>query len=347
MTFDKNKIFLLVLVLLCCNCQSLLWGQYIREVQHRIKGQISFFHGSDPQGLVVVTLIYLDGKEVARTSTHGESFSFSNVLPGEYILRAEAEGFHPNEMRVQLLATEEVTVSMILIPFVQSAEEVPNQEPTIQIQSLSIPRKAIKELKKAQKKARKGNYKSAVNHSQKAIKIAPDYFEAHHNLGVYYYQLGNKDKSVEMFEKALSIDKEAAESYSNLGGIYLELGQPLRALPHLRRATQLDPSCSQCFYRLGLAYFSVNQFYLAKLPLKRSLQLEPVPRARLVLAQAYHGLGQNTEAVQNLRLYLQTDPTNPRVSDLLNRWEEEDDLQQANDSLTDPRMPQVTRPTPD
>ena len=50
--------------------------------------------------------------------------------------------------------------------------------------------------------------------------IAPDYAEAHNNLGYLFFQERRADDAIAQFKAALRIQPDYAESHNNLGIVY-------------------------------------------------------------------------------------------------------------------------------
>jgi protein O-GlcNAc transferase len=57
----------------------------------------------------------------------------------------------------------------------------------------------------------------SVSHLQKATKIAPDFVQAHNNLGASYLHLSQYDKAVTELQKAIDLDSNLEEPYHNIG----------------------------------------------------------------------------------------------------------------------------------
>jgi tetratricopeptide (TPR) repeat protein len=113
---------------------------------------------------------------------------------------------------------------------------------------------------------------------RKAAEAAPEWTEAHINLGTALYQLGHMQEAQEQFEIARELEPDNALAEFNLGCVLEQLGQAETAIEHLRRAIEIAP---------GLA------------------------DAHLNLALAYEKLGQPQNTVRHLTLYLRYEPGGP------------------------------------
>ena len=62
-----------------------------------------------------------------------------------------------------------------------------------------------------------GRYTEAVEVYKQAIRINPDYAEAHGGLGAAYGNLGRYTESVKALKQAIKINPDYAEAHYNLG----------------------------------------------------------------------------------------------------------------------------------
>ena len=57
----------------------------------------------------------------------------------------------------------------------------------------------------------------AIGHYEQALRIKPDYAEAHNNLGIALVQAGRMQEAIGHYEQALRIKPDYAEAHYNLG----------------------------------------------------------------------------------------------------------------------------------
>lgn len=123
-----------------------------------------------------------------------------------------------------------------------------------------------------------GSLLQAAQAYRKSVEAAPDWVEAHINLGTSLYQLGRLEEARAEFETARNLQPGNALAEFNLGCVLEQLGHAEDSIKHLLRATQLAP---------GLA------------------------DAHLNLALAFEKAGRSQNAVRHLTLYLRYDPNGP------------------------------------
>jgi len=85
-------------------------------------------------------------------------------------------------------------------------------------------------------------YEEAINEYQKAITIAPDYWEAYGLMGYSYLKNHQVDKAVANLEKSIEIDPAYAMGHYNLALAYWAGGQKDKALEQVKKSIKVDKS---------------------------------------------------------------------------------------------------------
>jgi tetratricopeptide (TPR) repeat protein len=70
----------------------------------------------------------------------------------------------------------------------------------------------------------------------KALKIEPDFFEGHHNLGNAYQDMNRLEEAVECYHQALALNPDFEESQRNLGTCLLGCGSHQEGLKYLQQS---------------------------------------------------------------------------------------------------------------
>ena len=105
-----------------------------------------------------------------------------------------------------------------------------------------VPKKAIREAFEAQQFSRDNNLPKAIAKLENAIRMAPNFRDAHLNLGVEYTRVGRIADARAQFQKALDIGPPASPIYTDLALTSLALGQHREAEAFARKALELDPA---------------------------------------------------------------------------------------------------------
>jgi len=158
----------------------------------------------------------------------------------------------------------------------------------------------------------------AVGHLTEAIRIHPNYKNAHLLLGNAYNYLQQYDKSIEAYQRALSIDPGYQEARRNLGITYKDAGkyygetqnQLDKAIGYLNKAYEILPEEYEVLRLLGVAHGikgnglkAVEYFSMAK-------ELKPEDaQAWYNLATAHGALGNEGLSQQYREKAYQLDPS--------------------------------------
>jgi tetratricopeptide (TPR) repeat protein len=104
----------------------------------------------------------------------------------------------------------------------------------------------------------------AIENYSRVIQLAPDWIEAHINLGVALYQLARTDEAQSAFQSAVELDPENGISRYNLGCVLEERGEIETAIEHLRHAARIMPAHPDVHFNLALAYDKHGERRLAR-----------------------------------------------------------------------------------
>ena len=124
----------------------------------------------------------------------------------------------------------------------------------------------------AEKKARKIRPSRTT---KAALKIAPDYYPAHNNLGSLY--LGKSDfKSAEdQFRESVRLDQNEAQAYFNLGNVLMLTERLSEAERTLAAGLQRRPDSAFGNFLQGCLYVRMGKFAEAENSLQKALRLDP------------------------------------------------------------------------
>jgi tetratricopeptide (TPR) repeat protein len=110
---------------------------------------------------------------------------------------------------------------------------------------------------------------------RKAVEAAPEWVEAHINLGTALYQLGRMEDALEQFSLAVQVEPENSLAEFNLGCVHEQLGNTATAIKHLLRSVELAPSLADAHLNLALAYEKNGQAQEALRHLSLYVRYEP------------------------------------------------------------------------
>ncbi len=161
-----------------------------------------------------------------------------------------------------------------------------------------VPAEAREHFEKGIEAYKQNRDGEAVEAFQQAIRLQPDYAEAHLRLGLAYAALGQRDEAIKEYEEAVRHYKASTRRYPkdagghfNFGLAHTKLTRHEEAVKAYRQAVRLQPDDSDKQYELGLAYTKLAQYREAVAALERAIDLDPDNfRAVEALERARSGL---------------------------------------------------------
>ena len=109
----------------------------------------------------------------------------------------------------------------------------------------------------------------------KAVAMAPEWVEAHINLGTTLYQLERMTQARQEFTMAVQLEPRNALARFNLGCVLEHDGETLKAIAHLREAVDLAPQMADAHLNLALAYEKVGRKHESTRHLSFYLRYDP------------------------------------------------------------------------
>jgi eukaryotic-like serine/threonine-protein kinase len=104
-----------------------------------------------------------------------------------------------------------------------------------------------------------GRKEEAAEELRKAVKLQPNYVEAHRLLGTVLAEDARLDEAVAEFESALNLQPASPETYHSLGLAYFDHGKFEQAVQAFTKETELRPDRASAFQALGASYHSLGK----------------------------------------------------------------------------------------
>jgi tetratricopeptide (TPR) repeat protein len=105
---------------------------------------------------------------------------------------------------------------------------------------------------------KKGNNEEAVKHLKKAIKLKPNYADAHEGLGRALGNLKHWPEAVKSFKQAIRLKPEFVRAHMGLGFAYGMLNRNHEAIKAFKEAARLDPRLSHAHWGLATSYLALG-----------------------------------------------------------------------------------------
>lgn len=120
-----------------------------------------------------------------------------------------------------------------------------------------------------------GRMPSALTHYEQALRLKPDYAEAHYNLGIALDAENRPQDAIAQVEEALRLGLEMEEVHARLGTLFNKAGRFPEAVSEYEAAVQLKPDGAKGHLDLGLALAAAGQGSQAIAEYESALRLDP------------------------------------------------------------------------
>jgi Flp pilus assembly protein TadD len=163
-------------------------------------------------------------------------------------------------------------------------------------------------------------FDEAVANISEALRIKPEFAEAHNNLGLVLCKKGKLNEGIRYFSRAVELDPDYANAHSNLGSALAQQGKLDDAITYFTRALQIDPDLPEAHIGMGLVLARRGSLNETIVHLSKALQTKPNS------AEVHNDLGVTLarqgnleEAIAHFSKALQVNPNNTEVRNNLKR----------------------------
>jgi tetratricopeptide (TPR) repeat protein len=307
--------FVFLAFLLLC---SPLQGQELGN----IVGQIRTQDGGFPSERIMVTL---EGRGAIINSAYCDDdgrFGFYGLVANPYYVVIELKEYEPVREKVVVVPTTSQTniVHLVLRPLTITSKNAPDDSISaansnvVNIGDLArkFPPEAVREFEAGMNSERHSEMDAAVRHYQIAIRLAPDFYPAHNNLGIRELQKGNLKAAEEEFRRVLELNSNSSQAYFNLGNVLYLTQRNEEAKSTIEQGLRRSPSSAMGRYFLGSVLTRLREFNSAEEQLKTARGLDPkLPQVYLALATLYLQTAKQKQAVQMFEDFLRQFPNDP------------------------------------
>ncbi len=248
-------------------------------------------------------------------------------------ISVEVDGFRPVRQRFEqnplTRGAGGVMITIVLEPLVTLADAVETDSNLVDLRQLmaEIPEDAQEEFRNAATDAQTGNSIEAARRLERAIEIAPDFYEAHNALGFEYMRLGRNREAEARLENAKSLNPNAPAPLVYLGILHLRESEFERqsgnveaertilqkAVDSLDEAVGRDPLSTTAHMYLGAALYAMGSHERAATALGRALDLdEDLDDVLFMLVDVHVSQGDFETALNRLTAFLHRNPDSPR-----------------------------------
>ena len=135
--------------------------------------------------------------------------------------------------------------------------------------------------------AQLGKLDEAIDQYEQAVRLNPDFFDAHNDLGIDLARAGKVDAAIAHFERALQIKPGSFEAHNDFGVLLLQQNNREAATAHFEQAVRIKPDSAEAHNNLGLALMQAGKTQTAIAEFEQALRLDPASvEAQANLARA-------------------------------------------------------------
>ena len=140
--------------------------------------------------------------------------------------------------------------------------------------------------------ARQGKFAEADSEYRRALVLKPSYDEAEGNIGVVTAQQGKLDQAIEWYQDALTANPDNADAHVNWGNALVRLGKPGEAIGHYQEALHIRPDHADAHHNWGVALAQQGKYAEAIEQFRQALAINPAHvEAKDYLERATRALG--------------------------------------------------------
>ncbi len=160
--------------------------------------------------------------------------------------------------------------------------------------------------------AKQGDQSGAEQEYRAAIQAEPSYADALNNLGQLLAQQGKLADATEQFGRAVAANPDLARAQANLAGALAAGGKLDDALAHCHRALEVEPDLAEGHYWLGMIHGMNGQAAEAVAEFERAIALSPTyADAHFNLGLILEQQGDSRAAIEHFRAAAQNQPRQP------------------------------------
>jgi len=262
-----------------------------------------------------VQLVLGEGKQSAPDEYSGSNGEFTfRSRKGDYYVMASKEGYQTARVQVHAGVEGEanVTIELHRQPAGDSSATAPPD--AVSAHQLSVPAKARDEYTKGVSLLNlRKDYRGAVDHFERAIRIFPSYYEAYAQKGVAHFYLGEATDAEGALRKSIDLSSgKYSTAIFDLAELYNNTGRFPEAEPVARQAIAAENSSWRGYYELSRALFGLKRPADAEPNAQKARELNSdYPSVYLVLTNIHLALHSYPAVLQDIDAYLKFVPNGP------------------------------------
>jgi tetratricopeptide (TPR) repeat protein len=279
-----------------------------------LSGTVYYAGGSRPAENISVELHTTEGSMIAPQTTSSNGwFEFRGLPRGTYVIAINAAGFEPVNFNVDLALNSSRGNVIYLRPRPSNSTNAPHASP-VSTHELSMPQKARTLMESGKRKVYTDkNVQAGLEDFQRAVAVAPGYYEAHYQIALADLILGQRDLAEKSFRKAIEVSGDKyGDADIGLGTAMLDKRDFSEGEKTIRRGIELSPDSWLGHYELGRALLNQDRIEDAEKAALQARSLAPNAAITYRLLSNIHLRQKNYPALLgDIDAYLKLDPDSP------------------------------------
>jgi Tfp pilus assembly protein PilF len=265
--------------------------------------------------------VLLESPNSSTLSTFTDSngaFYFNSLEAGNYTVIVEVKDQYESVRENITIDRESISATSIqtarsvpVMIYLRSKGTAQSKPGVINASLAAVPKPALEKFEKGLEFAAKNETSKAVSQFEEAIKLHPQFAEAHSELGSALLKQGKLDQAETALRKVLELNPKLVNARLDLGIALLNKRQMAEAEKELREVIKANETFATPHMYLGIALMGLKQWEEAEKELLRAISLkddEKIAQAHKYLGGLYMGYKKNSQAIEHLEKYLKLAP---------------------------------------
>jgi Tfp pilus assembly protein PilF len=293
-------------------------SDYAQPQTFQLKGKVVVGLDEPVMTVVVLTEVFSGASQSTESFSNG-SFRFNNVVLGTYRLTVVDPKFNLYDRQL-LLREPGDTGNEITVRLVRTGESPnpPELDPSLYVidaeTAKTLPAKAMDEYNKGVAALRNPSRNNPPeDHFKSAIAAAPNFYEAHLQLGMEQRRQNKNPDAIREFELASSLKPSEPRAFRLLGELYWETQKYEDVVLSFTKLAQLGKMLPRDHYYIGSALYRLNRLDPAEEQLLQAINEgnDADPEPFLQLHNVFMKKRQPDRGLAVLEDYLKTFPNDP------------------------------------
>ena len=280
---------------------------------YSLEGTVRSADSETPLEQIRVDLMAGPGRTAATAFTDESGrFAFYQVAAGMYTVSVTDPAYQPASESVDLTFTSRSDVILHIRKV--AAEKPVAHGQIVSAHELSMPEKARNAMQEGRQELyRKKEAQQSLAEFDRAIRAAPDYYEAYYEKAMANWQLGHTADAEKDLRSSIQLSgQKFAQADVALGAMLTDQQKFADAEGFLRRGVELQPSSWIAHFQLGRALLGLNRLEEAQKCASQARTLNPNQAAVYrLLADIHSQIHDQLALLEDLDAYLRLDPNSP------------------------------------